>query len=148
MSKDFLSKEDEQYVIASIKDAELATSGEVRVHIEKKCSIDPIERAKQVFAKLKMHRTQLRNGVILYIATEDHKIVIWGDEGIHKKVGQDFWDDELEMIVQSFKEGNYGKGIGKAISDIGQKLKEHFPYQDDDVNELLDDISYGDDHEK
>ena len=145
MSNKFLSSEDEKLIVEAIKNAELATSGEVRLHIEKKCKIDPIERAQQVFGKLKMHKTQQRNGVIVYVATEDHKVVIWGDEGIHNKVGQNFWEEELALMISSFKQEAYAEGIAKAINDIGGKLKEHYPYQEDDVNELPDDISYGDD---
>ena len=147
MSTQLLSKEDEKSIIAAIESAEKATSGEIRLHIEKKLKIDPIERAQQVFAKLKMFETEQRNGVILYIASEDHKVVIWGDEGIHNKVGQDFWDEELTKIIDQFKAGSYAAGIVECIGDIGEKLKEFFPYQSDDTNELSDEISYGEEDE-
>ncbi len=143
MSTKLFSKEEEKDIISAIEQAEKTTSGEIRLHLEKHCKIDPIERAKQVFVKLKMFETEQKNGVILYVATEDHKVVIWGDEGIHSKVGQNFWDDELEKLVSSFKDGHYAIGIIECIGDIGDKLKEFFPYKDGDVNELSDDISYG-----
>jgi uncharacterized membrane protein len=143
MSVKLFSKEEEKEIITAIEQAEETTSGEIRLHLEKHCKIDPIRRAQEVFAKLKMFETEQKNGVILYIATEDHKVVIWGDEGIHTKVGQDFWDEELNKLISSFKSGYYAKGIIECIGDIGQKLKEFFPYQDGDVNELSDDISYG-----
>ncbi|WP_018126993.1 TPM domain-containing protein [Balneola vulgaris] len=143
----FLTKEQEQTVIQAIKDAEMATSGEIRVHIEAKCKADDaLTRAKEVFAELKMHETELRNGTIIYVATKDHKIAIWGDEGIHSKVGQDFWDQELELITRYFMADDYETGLKEAVLKIGEKLKEHFPYQTDDVNELPDDISYGEGH--
>jgi uncharacterized membrane protein len=143
----FLTKEQEQTVIQAIKDAEMATSGEIRVHIEAKCKADDaLTRAKEVFAELKMHETELRNGTIIYVATKDHKIAIWGDEGIHSKVGQDFWDQELELITRYFMADDYETGLKEAVLKIGEKLKEYFPYQTDDVNELPDDISYGEGH--
>ncbi len=144
--KNFLTEEQEKSVIRAIREAENNTSGEIRVHIESQCKTDdPIKRAKQVFGELGMHETQLRNGTIIYVATEDHKIAIWGDQGIHEKVGQDFWNDELELITKYFMADDYESGLREAVLKIGEKLQEFFPYQDDDINELSDDISYGDD---
>lgn len=139
----FLSKDQEESIVQSIQQAEEATSGEIRVHIEKKCKSDsPIDRAKEVFAELKMHETELRNGVIVYVAYKDHKVAIWGDEGIHEKVGQDFWDEELSLILDYFKKEDYETGLSEVILQIGQKLKENFPYEKEDMNELPDSISY------
>lgn len=144
----FLSKEEEQTIISAIKDAETATSGEVRVHIENKCKADdPVDRAKEVFAELKMHETELKNGVIIYIATKDHKLAIWGDQGIHEKVGQNFWEEEIKLMQKYFQADDYESGIKDAVLMVGQKLKEFFPYQKDDVNELPDDISYGENND-
>ena len=142
----FLSKEEEKTIISAIKEAETATSGEVRVHIENRCKTDdPIDRAKEVFAKLKMHETGLQNGVIIYVATKDHKLAIWGGRGIHKKVGQNFWEEEIALMQKYFQADDYESGLRDAILMVGQKLKEFFPYQSNDVNELSDDISYGED---
>jgi uncharacterized membrane protein len=144
----FLSKEQEESIVESIKEAEKETSGEIRVHIEKKCKADsPLDRAKEVFAELKMHETELRNGVIVYVAWKDHKVAIWGDEGIHEKVGQKFWDEELELILSYFKKEDYETGLSEVILQIGQKLKENFPYQKDDVDELSNEISYNEEEE-
>tara|TARA_R110000868_G_scaffold314590_1_gene575513 strand:- start:173 stop:622 length:450 start_codon:yes stop_codon:yes gene_type:complete len=145
--KDFLNEDQEKTIIRAIREAETSSSGEIRVHLEAKCKAkDPIERAKKVFAELKMHETELRNGTIIYVATEDHKIAIWGDEGIHSKVGQDFWNDELDLLTKYFMADDYETGLKEAVLRIGEKLGKFFPYQnDDDVNELSDDISYGDD---
>lgn len=144
---DFLNEDQEKTIIRAIREAETSSSGEIRVHLETKCKPeDPIERAKEVFAELKMHKTELRNGTIIYVATEDHKIAIWGDEGIHSKVGQDFWDDELDLLTKYFMADDYETGLKEAVLRVGEKLREFFPYQgEDDVNELSDDISYGDD---
>lgn len=139
----FLSKEQEEHIVEAIQQAEEATSGEIRVHIEKKCKTEtPIERAQQVFSELKMHETDLRNGVILYIAWKDQKTAIWGDEGIHKKVGQSFWEEEVKLLISYFKDQDYETGISEVVLQIGQRLKEFFPYQEGDVNELSNTISY------
>jgi uncharacterized membrane protein len=144
---DFLNEDQEKTIIRAIREAETSSSGEIRVHLEAKCKKDdPIERAKEVFAELKMHETELRNGTIIYVATEDHKIAIWGDEGIHSKVGQNFWNDELDLLTKYFMADDYETGLREAVLRVGEKLREFFPYQgEDDINELSDDISYGDD---
>ena len=140
----FLSSDDELAIVQAIQEAEKKTSGEVRVHIEKKCpKKDPIKRAINLFQKLHMHRTDLRNGVIVYVATEDHLLAIWGDEGIHAKVGQEFWESTLITLQEDFKTNQIKNGLTKALLDIGEKLQQHFPYQKDDKNELDDSISYG-----
>lgn len=140
----FLSQEQEEHIVDAIRQAEEATSGEIRVHIEKKCKAEtPIDRAKEVFAELKMHETEFRNGVIVYVAWKDHKLAIWGDEGIHGKVGQKFWEEEVELLVKYFKENDYETGLSEVVLQIGQKLKENFPFdQKGEVNELSDEISY------
>jgi len=144
--KEFLNEDQEKTIIRAIREAETSSSGEIRVHLEAECENENvIERAKEVFAELNMHETELRNGTIIYVATEDHKIAIWGDEGIHSKVGQGFWDDELDLLTRYFMADDYETGLREAVLKIGEKLREFFPYQgDDDINELSDDISYGD----
>jgi uncharacterized membrane protein len=140
----FLTSDQEQKVIEAIQKAETNSSGEVRVHIEKKCpKKDPISRAKKLFQKLQMHETELRNGIIIYVATDDHLAAIWGDEGIHSILGQDYWESTLSQMIESFKMGEYCEGLVKAVGEIGSKFGEYFPYSEDDNNELDDSISYG-----
>ena len=140
----FLSSDDELAIVQAIQEAEKKTSGEVRVHIEKKCPKKvPIKRAISLFHKLGMHKTDLRNGVIVYVATEDHLLAIWGDEGIHAKVGREFWESTLITLQEDFKTNQIKNGLTKALLDIGEKLQQHFPYQKDDKNELDDSINYG-----
>ena len=143
MSKieDFLSAEQEHIIIKAIKIAEKNTSGEIRVHIEKTASKPPLEKALEVFYSLEMDKTEQRNGVLLYIAVESKQFAILGDEGINAKVSEDFWVLEKELILTHFKKADYTKGIELAILKVGEKLKEFFPYQDDDTNELSDEIS-------
>jgi len=140
-SKDFFSEKDKENIIASIRDAEKETSGEIRLHVENRCPRDPVHRAKELFQKLDMHKTEKRNGVLVYISVEDHNVAIWGDEGINEQVGQAFWDDEVQLITTHFKNGKYAEGVSKAILQVGENLKKYFPYHNEDRNELTDDIS-------
>lgn len=145
MSKveDFLTAEQEQNIVKAIKIAEKNTSGEVRVHIEKNTEKPPMERALEVFYFLKMDATELKNGVLIYVAVESKKFAILGDEGINKLVPVGFWDSEKDLILTHFKNKEYALGLERAILEVGKKLKEFFPYQSDDTNELSDEISKG-----
>lgn len=140
----FLSKKEEQEVVAAIMEAEKATSGEIRVHIEDTCDVDPWIRAQHTFGKLGMHNTAARNGVLVYVACVSRKFAVIGDEGINNVVPKDFWKDVVAAMGECFSRGEFATGLAKGIKMIGEKLKAFFPYQSDDVNELSDDISYGD----
>jgi uncharacterized membrane protein len=139
----FFSKVEQQEIIKSIEQAELNTSGEIRLHVEDTCKIDPVKRAIQVFEKLGMHETKLKNGVLFYLATKDKKIAIIGDKGINEVVPTNFWDDVKNEIISNFNIKEFSRGISKGIELAGDKLKIHFPFQTDDTNELSNDISFG-----
>lgn len=139
----FLTTEQEQTIVEAIKIAEKNTSGEIRVHIEKETNKPPLEKALEVFYSLEMDKTEQRNGVLIYIAVESKQFAILGDEGINSKVPENFWDLEKELMLSHFKKEEYSKGIELAILKVGEKLKEFFPYQNDDSNELSDEISKG-----
>jgi uncharacterized membrane protein len=132
-----------QKIIDAIKAAEAETSGEIRVHLSTARSEDNIfESAKQSFASLEMHKTRDRNGIILYLNPKLHKFAIFGDEGIHVKVGQEFWDRLTVRVTTAIQREDMTAGIVIAVQEIGQALKEHFPsHGRDDVNELNNDIS-------
>ncbi|MFW5755249.1 MAG: TPM domain-containing protein [Tangfeifania sp.] len=139
----YFSEGDKIQIKNAIRAAELNTSGEVRVHIEKHCKEDVLDRAAYIFEKLEMHKTELRNGVLFYLAIEDHKFAILGDAGINRKVPENFWEEIKENMLNQFKEGNFTKGLSEGIMEAGNQLKAHFPYQKDDVNELPNEISFG-----
>jgi hypothetical protein len=142
--KSFFSKEDEERMVQAIRFAEKQTSGEVRLFVESHCSyIQPIDRAKELFADLKMASTKDRNGVLLYFAMKDRQMAIWGDEGIHKQMGQEFWEKEVAKILADFKREHFVDGICNMIHEVGEALKKHFPYTSDDKNELDDTIVFG-----
>ncbi len=141
--KKFFSEEESARLIHAIREAEKSSSGEIRIHVEETCDYDPVERAWQVFRKLAMHKTALRNGVLFYLATHDQTFAILGDEGIHQQVPEGFWDEVRDVMQPSFRKGKFVEGLEDGIRLAGEKLKAFFPYQDDDVNELPDDISIG-----
>ncbi len=145
MSKveDFLTKEEERDIVEAIRMAEKETSGEIRVHIEKTTSIDAFDRALEVFRLLEMDKTELKNGVLIYVAVKDKTFVICGDQGINKVVSNDFWDSTKEIMVSHFKKGDFKQGLIEGISKAGNELKLYFPYQQGDTNELSNEISKG-----
>jgi uncharacterized membrane protein len=138
------TEEEQQRISQAIEQAEKNTSGEIRVCIEKTCSEDVLDRAANYFAKLDMHRTKLRNGVLIYVATVDRKFAIIGDAGINKAVPDDFWDVTKEAMLAHFKYGELVEGIVTGLNMAGQQLKKYFPYQTGDTNELSDDIAFMD----
>lgn len=147
-SEPLLTEEQEQNVVEAIARAEKMTSGEVRVHIEEECKKDPLERARKIFHKLKMDRTEQNNGVLIYVATDDRKLAIFGGKAIYEQVGHEFWDDVIEQLSTRFINGQYEIGLVEAVETVGRKLEDLFPYQRDDVNELTNQISYKEDLNK
>lgn len=139
----FFSDEEKELIKSAVMEAELNTSGEIRVHIDKHCREDVMDRAAWWFKRLDMQETELRNGVLFYMAVKQQKFAILGDAGINSVTGDDFWDKIKEKVLNSFKDGNFVSGLQEGILMAGDQLKEHFPYQDGDVNELSDDISFG-----
>jgi len=138
----FFTKDQQAKILASVKEAELATSGEVKIHIETFCPEDVLDRATWVFRKLRMHNTAERNGVLFYLAVSDRKYAIIGDAGINAKVPEGFWDEVSEVLRKNFQEGRFTEGLSEGIVLAGKQLKTHFPYRKDDINELSDEISF------
>jgi len=130
-------------IMTAIHEAELNTSGEIRVHIENELKGDVLDRASYIFEKLKIQKTKERNGVLFYLAVGSKKFAILGDAGINAKVSPDFWDCIKEDMSNYFKKENFTGGLTTGILHTGEQLKKHFPYQSNDVNELSDDISFG-----
>lgn len=145
MSKveDFLSPEEENEIVQAISQAERNTSGEIRVHIEDHTEKPPLERAQEVFNFLGMDNTSMRNGVLFYVGVSDHAFAIIGDEGIHKMVEEDFWDCTKDTVISHFKENKYKEGLVSGILRAGERLKQYFPFEKDDTNELSNEISKG-----
>jgi uncharacterized membrane protein len=145
MSKveEFLTKKEEQEIVEAIRMAEKETSGEIRIHLEKTTSIATFDRALEVFNFLKMDQTELKNGVLIYLAVNDKKFVICGDKGINDRVEVDFWDSTKELMANHFKKGNFKQGLIDGINMAGEQLQKYFPYLENDSNELSNEISKG-----
>lgn len=139
----FFTQYDKDIIVEAIKEAELNTSGELRVHVDATCNGEILDCAASVFAKLDMHKTELRNGVLFYLAVKSKKFAVIGDVGINKVVPEGFWDSISAKIIEEFKQGKFAEGLRQGILTAGHQLKAHFPYQNDDVNELSDEISFG-----
>lgn len=139
----YFTQAQQDQIVSAIQSAELNTSGEIRVHIDTICKDDALDQAAWLFAKLKMHKTKLRNGVLIYVAIESKKLAIIGDAGINAVVPDNFWVDTKQKMVEAFKHGQYADGIAQATEEVGLLLKKYFPYASDDKNELSDEISFG-----
>jgi uncharacterized membrane protein len=139
----FLTAKEEQDIVEAIRLAELNTSGEIRVHIEKSSNGDATNRALELFHTLKMDNTKRQNAVLVYVAVEDKTFVIYGDEGINKVVENDFWDCTKDVMQSYFKKGQFKEGLVEGILRSGERLKKYFPYTDNDTNELTNEISKG-----
>lgn len=143
MSKELFSDQDRERIVTAISNAELLTSGEIRVHVDTKCPGDPVAKAFRVFKKSGMDQTAERNGVLFYIATDHRKLAIVGDEGIHQTVPHDFWNDIKEQMIADFKVEGYAEGLIKGIEKAGAHLGAHFARKEDDTNELSNEITFG-----
>lgn len=139
--EDFLSASDEQSIIAAIRDSETKTSGEIRVHLEHYCEGDALPRAQELFHLLKMDNTKEENGVLIYVAVDDHKFAICGDRGIDAVIPDDFWVSTKDKMTVHFKAGKYALGIIEGVKCAGDKLAAFFPWQHGDINELPDEIT-------
>ena len=143
-AKQFFTPEQQAEILKAVQQAEQNTSGEIRVHIENECVGDALARSVYLFKKLGMTNTKQRNGVLFYLAIQHRKFAVLGDTGIDAVVTENFWDEVKSIMLNDFKEGHFTEGLTKAIELAGNSLKTHFPYQSDDVNELPDDVSFGD----
>ncbi len=139
----FLTTEEEQDIIEAIRQAELNTSGEIRVHIEKSSNVEATNRALELFHTLKMDNTKLQNAVLIYVAIEDKTFVIYGDKGINNAVENNFWDSTKDVMQSHFKNGDFKQGLVEGVLKSGEQLQKYFPYEDDDTNELTNEISKG-----
>lgn len=143
--EDFFTVEEKQQIVDAVQNAERMTSGEVRVFVENRCSyMDAIDRAKEIFTELKMYETDDRNAVLVYVALKDKQLAVFGDEGIHSKLGYEYWNTEVKKMIDNFNKENYAEGIKQVVEDIGEALTQLFPFNNDtDKNELPDEIVFG-----
>ena len=144
MAVKLFSPEQKAQIVAAIKAAEIQTSGEIQVHIESRCKGSVLDRAAQVFETLKMYQTKERNGVLVYLAVEDHKFAILGDAGINALVPANFWESTKDLMADFFRQEKFSEGLIEGIHHAGEQLKAHFPFDSqNDQNELSDEVSFG-----
>jgi len=143
--KSLLDEESNRLIVKAIRHAEQRTSGEVRVFVESRCRfMNALDRAQEIFFSLKMNQTEERNATLVYVAIKDRQVAVFGDEGIHQKVGVEYWDNVVKEMLAQFNADNYAKAIGDAVIQIGDALQTHFPYdKETDKNELPDEIVFG-----
>jgi len=141
--KKFFTEDEQQKIVEEIRQAEEQTSGEIRVHLDRHSAGDVLKKAQKIFYQLWMARTRERNGVLIYLATDHRKFAIVGDEGIHRVVPENYWEEVKEEMQKHFREDKFLAGLCRAIQQIGEKLRAHFPAEKRGVNELPDEISKG-----
>lgn len=143
--KQFFTEEEKKLIVEAVQYAEKRTSGEIRVFVESRCKyVDAIDRAAEIFFGLKMEQTADRNAVLLYVAMKDRQLAVFADEGIHKRLGQEYWNNEIKLLISNFNRNDYAAGIRQCVTDIGEALYSNFPFDNKtDKNELPDDIVFG-----
>lgn len=141
----FFTVAQNEQIVNAIRNAEKQTSGEIRIYIESKNPlVSTLERAAEIFFHLKMQETDHRNAVLLYLAMDHHEVALFGDEGIHQQVGSAYWENEVQGMLQLFRQNDIATGIANCVTQIGATLKEKFPYEaSTDRNELPDEIVFG-----
>lgn len=147
LAKEMFSDEDLQEVSAAIKTFEGRTSGEIIISFNTTSHNQPYKTAKRIFKKAKLHQTKARNATLIVLFLAEHKFAVYGDVGIHEKVPTDFWESTVEDMRSQFAHGHMRDGLLAGINRLGENLAKYFPLEKDDVNELADDIKFGDDHE-
>lgn len=137
-----ISEDQEARVVEAIRLAELNTSGEIKVHLDQYCKGDALKRARELFGQLNLHKTEQRNAVLIFVALDSRKAAIFGDEGIHGRLDSDYWSAEMDVMIDHFKKGDFAGGLIQVVTDMGQKLKELYPYDaKTDTNEVANEIS-------
>ena len=142
-AKNFFSAEQVKAIESAIKSAEQNSSGEIRVHVENRCKGDELLCATKTFHKLGMHKTDLRNGILFYLAIQDKKFAVVGDSGIHKNVPEGFWDSVRDKMLNQFKQEKFTEGLCEGIAMTGIELKKYFPLSSSDANELSNEVTFG-----
>ena len=139
-----LTKEASERIANTIQEAENRTSAEIKLVVIRHCWTDIKSKAAKIFKKYELGKTKQRNCVLVLLVTANREFLIYGDQGIHEKVGPDFWEDTSRLMMTRFKDGAFGDGICEAIKRVGEKLACHFAYQADDENEISNEVVHED----
>jgi uncharacterized membrane protein len=141
--EDWMTPEELLRVRGAVRDAEQRTSGEIRVHLDVAIMDDVLDHAAWVFNQLGMDHTKERNGVLLYVSVPGHQVAVIGDQAIHAKLGEGYWQGVLDTVLEHFRQDRFCEGLCEGVHLLGEKLREHFPFDRGDRNELHDEVSIG-----
>jgi uncharacterized membrane protein len=143
-TREFLTKLEHDRIVAAIRGAESKTSGEIRVVIQRgKLKSDPLVAAQKKFHRLGMHKTRERNAVLIFVAPRVHKFAVVGDNAIHERCGDEFWQRVVETMRVHFRNEKFNDALIDAVNEVGKVLAGHFPRTSASVNELPDEIIEG-----
>ena len=140
--KKCLSEKEIVDLVEVIKIAENQSTGEIRLHIDSSAEKENAEVAFEVFQRLEMYKTKDRNAILFHVNFNQRYLTIIGDEGIHQKVCQSFWDKIHSEVITQFVQGKYFFGLKEAIFKTGKELKKYFPVKEENPNELPDEITF------
>jgi uncharacterized membrane protein len=138
----FLSQREKNYLAQTIDEVETITQGEIRIHLTRKLGENPLDKASELFARLGMARTDDRLGVLIVLGCQDHKVVLLGDSGINEKVEPGFWQEVIEAMIPLFRADQFAEGLALGVHLVGNRLRQHFPAQRENLDELPDEVSY------
>ena len=138
----FLTDQQMASLVEAIQTAEDHSTGEIRIHIDSNTEGNNAQIAFEVFKRLCKNKTVARNAVLFHVNFEQQYLTIIGDEGIHEKVHQNFWDKMHDRITQEFMKGNFHDGLKNAVLETGLELKKYFPISGENPNELSNEITF------
>ncbi len=141
-ARHFISKLQQEEIVAAIREAEKKTSGEIRVFVSRHEVEDPVTAAQEHFVQMGMEKTRDHNGVLIFVAPRSHKFAVIGDTGIHSRCGEEFWRMLAGEMSGHFRDSHFTRGLVHAVKKAGDLLSEHFPRRPDDQNELPDDVAH------
>ena len=138
----FLTDQQMASLVEAIQTAEDHSTGEIRIHIDSNTEGNNAQIAFEVFKRLCKNKTVAKNAVLFHVNFEQQYLTIIGDEGIHEKVHQNFWDKMHDRITQEFMKGNFHDGLKNAVLETGLELKKYFPISGENPNELSNEITF------
>jgi uncharacterized membrane protein len=140
----FLRELEHDRIVAAIKEAEAKTSGQIRVYLQRgKFEEDALPRAEKKFFQLRMDKTKERNAVLIFVAPRAQKFAVIGDEGVHQKCGEQFWQELVERMRGHFLREEFTEALVEGIEAVGKLLARYFPKTGPSTNELPDEIVEG-----
>lgn len=139
----FLIDVNDERIVEAIRAGEARTSGEIRAYIASGKHPNPYPAAVRKFHAMGMTETRERNGILIYIAPRSQSFALVGDEAIHARCGESFWNSVRDEMTRAFKDESPTDAIVTGVTRVAELLAVHFPRQSDDRNELADTVTRG-----